>query len=46
VPPNVGGKLVENVPGLTLDWIYLGRTSGLDPNLRSKLAAAEAGKAA
>lgn len=46
LPPNVGGKLVECVPGLTLDWLYLGRTSGLDGDLKRKLAAAEAGKAA
>jgi hypothetical protein len=45
LPPNVGGKLVENIPGLTLDWLYLGRTNGLDGDLQRKLAAAEAGKA-
>jgi hypothetical protein len=46
LPPNVAGKLAENVPGLTLDWLYLGRATGLDPDLKSKLAAAAAGKAA
>jgi hypothetical protein len=46
LPPNVGGKLVENIPGLTLDWLYLGRINGLDGDLQKKLAAAEAGKAA
>jgi transcriptional regulator with XRE-family HTH domain len=46
VPPLSAGKLVELVPGLTLDWIYLGRTNGLDPDLHGKLVAAAAGKAA
>ncbi len=46
--PHVAAKLVEHVPGLTLDWIYLGRSNGLDEDLHRKLAAAEtgAGKAA
>ena len=46
VPPLSAGKLVELVPGLTLDYIYLGRTNGLDPDLHGKLVAAAAGKAA
>jgi hypothetical protein len=46
LPPLSAGKLVENVPGLTLDWLFLGRTNGLDPDLQSKLAAAQGGKAA
>jgi hypothetical protein len=46
--PQVAAKLVQHVPGLTLDWIYLGRTNGLDADLHGKLAKAEegAGKAA
>jgi transcriptional regulator with XRE-family HTH domain len=46
VPPLSAGKLVELVPGLTLDYIYLGRTNGLDADLHRKLIEAEAGKAA
>jgi hypothetical protein len=46
VSVQVAAKLVERVPGLTLDWIFLGRTTGLDPDLSPRLAAAEAGKAA
>jgi hypothetical protein len=44
--PQVAAKLVEHVPGLTLDWIFLGRSNGLDPDLHRKLAEAGAGKAA
>jgi transcriptional regulator with XRE-family HTH domain len=48
VPPLSAGKLVDLVPGLTLDWIYLGRPGGLDADLHGKLVAAQdgAGKAA
>jgi transcriptional regulator with XRE-family HTH domain len=46
VPPLSAGKLVELVPGLTLDYVYLGRTNGLDADLHRKLIEAEAGKAA
>jgi len=46
--PLSAAKVVELVPGLTLDWIYLGRSNGLDVDLHSRLVAAEtgAGKAA
>lgn len=46
VPPLTAGKVVDLVPGLTLDWIYLGRSNGLDADLHGKLIAAAAGKAA
>jgi transcriptional regulator with XRE-family HTH domain len=44
--PLSAAKLVDLLPGLTLDWIYLGRSSGLDADLHRRLAAAEDGKAA
>ena len=46
--PLTAAKVVMLVPGLTLDWIYLARTNGLDADLHRKLVAAEAdaGKAA
>jgi transcriptional regulator with XRE-family HTH domain len=44
--PLSAAKLVDLLPGLTLDWIYLGRSNGLDADLHRRLAAAEEGKAA
>jgi hypothetical protein len=44
--PLSAAKLVDLLPGLTLDWIYLGRSNGLDADLHRRLAAAEDGKAA
>ena len=44
----IAAKLIDLVPGLTLDWIFFGRTSGLDDDLHCRLAAAanDTGKAA
>jgi hypothetical protein len=38
---DVAFKLVELVPALTLDWLYLGRTNGLGPELVQALAGNE-----
>jgi hypothetical protein len=46
VAPLSAAKLVALLPGLTLDWIYLGRSNGLDADLHRRLTAAEDGKAA
>jgi hypothetical protein len=48
ITAHVAAKVVDQIPGLTLDWIFLGRTNGLDPDLHAKLLAAkdDAGKAA
>jgi hypothetical protein len=47
VPPHTAAKLTDLIAGLTLDWIYLGRTNGLDADLHRKLTEeATGGKAA
>ena len=35
-------QLIEHIPGLTLDWIFLGRTDGLSPALARELEKAMA----
>lgn len=35
-------SLVLEFPGLTLDWLYFGRTSGLTVSVADRIAAAEA----
>lgn len=34
-------RLVQKIPGLTLDWLHLGRVDGLPGRLRAELEAAE-----
>jgi DNA-binding XRE family transcriptional regulator len=36
----VAHAIVEAVPGMTLDWLYYGRTGGLERSLRDRLTAA------
>jgi hypothetical protein len=45
VRAEVAAKLVEHVPGLTLDWLYFGRTDALPMALRKGLAAANSAAA-
>lgn len=42
---DVAMRLVKAVPGLTLDWLFLGRTNGLSYELARKLGAAAESKA-
>lgn len=43
VPRLVGHRLCQKFPGLTLDWLFMGRTDSLSVRLLEELEAAEAG---
>lgn len=40
---DVALRIVKKVPGVTIDWLYLGKTEGLTMAFSSQLAALEAG---